>query len=93
MFRIPDSKSNHWFTSSHELGCLKHSHGNCCHRHEGKTVNSVGQDPAKTVSLIARQQELLTSAEPQDVICHQTTLSLGRCGLGTRQLQLVTMST
>ena len=30
---------------------------------------------------------MLTSAEPQDdvVLCHQTTLLLGRCGLGTRR--------
>ena len=58
MFQIPDSKSNHWFTSSHEVvhGELVVAIGSRVSR---KTVNSVGRGPAyqdSGKSHIARQQ-------------------------------------
>ena len=58
MFQIPDSESNHWFTSSHKV--VQASHGelvvaSCCHRLEG-LVNSVGRGPDSGKSQIARQQ-------------------------------------
>ena len=71
MFQIPDSESNHWFTPS-QRGCPGYSHGELVvaigSRVSRKTVNSVGRGPAyqdSGESHIARQQYLLTSAEPR----------------------------
>ena len=63
MFQTPDSESNHWFTSSHEVVHAGYSHGELVvaigSRVSRKTVNSVGRGPAyqdSGESHIARQQ-------------------------------------
>ena len=60
MFRIPDTKSNHWFTSSHEVvQAIAELVAAIGSRVSRKTVNSIGRGPTYQDSSefhIARQQ-------------------------------------
>ena len=78
MFRIVDSKSNHWFMHFKSRGSPEHSHDKLV-RFEGFCeLHWSRLSPIKTmVGLIARQHAITadSSRTPDDVICHQTTLS------------------